>query len=105
MEGSDHILSSDFSEMKELVESVDNINLLLGDGIKKIQPNEYITLNAQKKSLYALRNIKRGEIFNDKNISIKGPSGGILPKYKKVIVNKKSKNNIAADQPITWEDV
>ena len=105
MEGPDHILSSDFSEMKELVECVDSINLLLGDGVKKIQPNEYITLNAQKKSLYALRNIKKGAIFNDKNISIKGPAGGILPKYKKIIINKKSKTNIAADQPITWEDV
>ena len=105
MEGPDHILSSDLKEMTELVDNVENINLLLGDGIKKIQPNEYVTLNAQKKSLYSLKNIKKGEIFSEKNICVKGPSGGILPKFKKIIINKKSKNNILSDQPITWDDV
>ena len=41
-------------------------NLLLGDGIKKIQPNEYLTINSQKKSLYALKNIKKGQKFTEK---------------------------------------
>ena len=36
----------------------ESIKLLLGDGIKKIQPNEYITINSQKKSLYAKRKNK-----------------------------------------------
>ena len=105
MEGPDHILSSDLKEMTELVDNVENINLLLGDGIKKIQPNEYVTLNAQKKSLYSLKNIKKGETFSEKNICVKGPSGGILPKFKKILIKKKSKNNILSDQPITWDDV
>ena len=40
-----------------------SFKLLLGDGIKKIQPNEYITINSQKKSLYAKRKIKKGIII------------------------------------------
>ena len=38
----------------------ESIDLILGDGIKKIQPNEYITLNSQKKSLYAKNKIRKG---------------------------------------------
>ena len=30
---------------------IENVELLLGDGVKKIQPNEYITINSQKKNV------------------------------------------------------
>ena len=81
----------------------EQINLILGDGLKKIQPNEYITINSQKKSLYASKNIKKGEKFTKSNISIKGPAGGLLPKYMNVILTKSSKFNIQKDEPITWK--
>lgn len=105
MEGPDHILSADFGEMNELVKSVKNINDLLGDGIKKIQPNEYNTINSQRKSIYAGRDIKKGQILTSKNLSIKGPSGGIMPKFLNIVLNRKAKKNIKKDEPITWSDV
>ena len=121
MEGPDHILSSTKDEMKELVKSKKNYNkyqywakklnsyekkkvsIIIGDGIKKIQPNEYLTINSQKKSLYAKRNIKKGEKFSLNNITIKGPAGGLLPKFLNVIKNRKSVTRIAKDEPITWK--
>ena len=101
MEGPDHILSSDEKEMKELIKSKkfscnwknfsnkyfknknqkEIIEILLGDGVKKIQPNEYITINAQEKSIYAKKNIKKGERLTNKNLCIKGPVAGLKPKY------------------------
>tara|TARA_Y100000590_G_C15174349_1_gene808649 strand:+ start:60 stop:569 length:510 start_codon:yes stop_codon:yes gene_type:complete len=125
MEGPDHILSSDKKEMKELIKSKkffnkweiwkkknyknfktkESVKLLLGDGIKKIQPNEYITINSQKKSLYAKRKINKGDLFTKNNICVKGPVFGLMPKYYEIIINKKSLNNIEKDQPITWEDI
>ncbi len=125
MEGPDHILSSDKKEMQELIKFKsffgkwnawkrknykkpklkESIELLLGDGIKKIQPNEYITINSQKKSLYAKKRIKKGEIFTKKNICIKGPVVGLMPKYYEVIINKKSINNIEEGYPIMWKDI
>ena len=65
---------------------------------------EYITINSQKKSLYAKTIIKKGEKFSNKNIIVKGPAGGLLPKYIDVILNRKSISNIEKDQPITWSD-
>ena len=79
------------------------INLISGDGIKKIQPNEYITINSQKKSLYAKKDIKKNETFKKSNIAIKGPAGGLLPKYMSIIINKKAKTKILKDEPITWD--
>lgn len=121
MEGPDHMLSSEKREIAELVkfkknynkfnswfedknvEEKNKIKLIIGDGIKKIQPNEYITINSQKKSLYAKRNINKNEKFTNLNIDIKGPAGGLLPKYLPVIINKKAKTKILKDEPITWE--
>ena len=122
MEGPDHMLSSDRIEISNLVKfkkfynkfdiwfkkrkkrEKEQIKLILGDGVKKIQPNEYITINSQKKSLYANRNIKKGEKFTKSNVTIKGPAGGLLPKYLDVIINKKTKRKIQKDEPITWDN-
>jgi sialic acid synthase SpsE len=76
---------------------------ILGDGVKRILPSEYETINSQRKSLYAKRNIKRGQIIQKKDLVIKGPGGGILPKYIDIIVGKKANQNIDIDYPITWQ--
>ena len=125
MEGPDHILSSDEKEMRELVKHKkyfnkwanwkklnykhqkmkENIEILLGDGVKKIQPNEYITINSQKKSLYAKNKIKKGEKITKFNLEIKGPSGGIMPKYMDILLGKKANKDINKEFPIKWEDI
>ena len=121
MEGPDHLLSSNKKEMTSLVKFKDNfnkyekwfdklnpdekseVNIILGDGVKKIQPNEYLTINSQKKSLYAKKLIKKGEKFSQENIIIKGPAGGLMPKFINIILNRKSITKIEKDEPITWK--
>ncbi len=105
LEGPDHILSSEPSEMKKIVKFCHSSNNIFGSGEKKIQPSEYEVINSQRKSLYAKNDIRRGEIFDNKNTCIKGPAGGILPKYLDLLIGKKSKNKISKDNPITWEDI
>jgi N-acetylneuraminate synthase len=62
-------------------------------------------VNSQRKSIYAKKNIKKDEKFTKDNLCIKGPAGGLLPKYIDVIIGKKSSKNIKADFPITWLDI
>ncbi len=104
-EGPDHILSSEPEEMKRIVEFCHNSNEILGTGEKKIQPSEYEVINSQRKSLYAKKDIKIGEILNINSICVKGPAGGILPKYLNMIIGRKSKKQINKDNPITWENI
>ena len=37
------------------------------------------------------------------NIIIKGPAGGIMPKFINIILNRKSITKIEKDEPITWK--
>ena len=104
-EGPDHLLSSEPKEMEKLVNFAHNSEKILGTGEKIIQPSEYFVINTQRKSIYAKRNIKKGEKLNTKNLTIKGPGGGLLPKYMEMIINRPVKKLIIKDTPITWEDI
>ena len=104
-EGPDHILSSEPEELKKLVDLAKNTNSILGDGQKIIQPSEYVVINSQRKSIYAVKDIKASDKLSRHNICIKGPGGGILPKYYELLLTRKAKNNISQDHPIKWDDI
>lgn len=53
--------------------------------------------------MYAKKDIKKNEPFKKSNIAIKGPAGGLLPKYLTVILDKRAKKKILKDEPITWD--
>ena len=44
-------------------------------------------------------------VFNNNNLTIKGPGGGLLPKYLEMLKNRTVNKFILKDTPITWEDV
>ena len=104
-EGPDHILSSEPKELSDLVSISKQVPIIMGDGIKRIQPNEYDTINTQRKSIYAAMDIKRGTIITEDMIVIKGPGGGLLPKFKEVVIGRRARKNIEEDYPITWENI
>lgn len=105
LEGPDHILSSELKELTELVAMSKRIPVILGDGVKRIQPSEYDTLNMQRKSLYAARDIEKGEIITPDMIKIKGPGGGLLPRYQDIVIGRAAKEKIKEDYPIVWEAI
>ncbi len=105
LEGPDHILSSEPAEMAELVRLAREIPMTLGDGIKRIAPSEYATINVQRKCLYAARVINKGAVLTRDMLSIKGPGGGILPKYLDIVLGRQAQRDIDEDHPITWDDI
>ena len=104
-EGPDHILSSEPHELQKLINISKNSEEILGTGEKIIQDSEYININSQRKSIYASKNLKKGQKLTMNNISIRGPGGGILPKYLDLILNKKINSNINIDMPVKWENL
>ena len=105
MEGPDHILSSEPDELLELVKIAHKIPAILGSGMKQIQPNEYDTINTQRKSLFAACDIEEGQIITEEMVAIKGPGGGLLPRYLDIVVGRVANKTIEADCPITWDHI
>lgn len=89
MEGPDHKASLEPDELKEMVRSIRNIELSLGDGCKLPSDSEKQNINIVRKSIVAKCDIKQGEILTEGNLTTKRPGNGLSPmKWREVLGNK-----------------
>lgn len=102
MEGPDHILSSDVKELQELVNTAYLVPRIKGSPEKRIIGSEVETASKFKKGLYARVDILEGVEITADMLSVKGPGGAILPKFKDMVVGKVARTTIHADYPIQW---
>lgn len=81
MEGPDHKASLEPDELKQMVSSIRNIEQALGTGHKKISASEQKNIEIARKSIVAACDIKKGEILNEDNLTVKRPGTGISPMH------------------------
>lgn len=79
MEGPDHKASLEPYELKAMVRAIRNIELAMGDGIKRPSASEAKNMPVARKSIVAACDIKQGEVFTEQNITVKRPGLGISP--------------------------
>ena len=84
--GPDHKASISPKELKKMIEGIRKITVAIGDGIKKNSLSEKKNLKIARTSIVAVKKIKKGEVFTNKNLAIKRPGNGISPmKFYKVV--------------------
>lgn len=103
--GPDHMLSSDPKEMKQMVKSIRIVEKMLGNGVKLPAGPEIKNIINNRKSIVATRRIRKGELLNSGNITIKRPGSGIQPKFFEEITGRKVNRDIKEDTLISWEDI
>ncbi|NLX92936.1 MAG: N-acetylneuraminate synthase [Clostridiales bacterium] len=79
MEGPDHKSSLEPDELKAMVTAVRHVEMALGNGEKRISPQETQTLKVARKSITASRGILKGECFTAENLTVKRPGTGLSP--------------------------
>jgi sialic acid synthase SpsE len=95
----DHLLSADKEELKLISYFIKNQKIYLGKGTKiKLEKAEKKNYSNLRRSIYAIRNIKKNETFNENNISILRPFKKNNIKNYKIIINKKSKKNYTSGE-------
>ena len=100
MEGPDHKASLEPNELKQMVQSIRNIEKAIGDGIKKVSNSERKNIEIARKSIVAKCNIARGEKFTIDNITIKRPGNGISPMRWNEVLGKKATKDFLEDELI-----
>ncbi len=79
MPGPDHHASLEPEELRNMVQAIREVELVLGDGIKRPASVEYKNRDVVRRSLTAARNIAKGERFSSENIDCKRPGTGLSP--------------------------
>ncbi len=79
MAGPDHKASLEPDELKEMVKAIRNIEIALGNGEKRPSKSEKKNITIARKSIVAKKNIKKGDIYSEDNITTKRPGNGISP--------------------------
>ncbi len=100
MEGPDHKASIEPNELKQMVNSIRNVEEALGNGIKKPSDSEIKNISVIRKSIVASIDIKKGEKYSNKNITTKRPGTGMNPMRWNEIIGNIAKKNYKKDELI-----
>lgn len=101
MEGPDHKASLEPDELKRMVTSIRNIEKALGTGLKKPTQSEIKNIPIARKSIVARKNITKGEVFSEDNLTVKRPGEGINPMEWNNILGKSAVKDYEEDELIT----
>jgi N,N'-diacetyllegionaminate synthase len=100
MPGPDHKASIEPKELSSLVKSIRNVEISLGDSLKRVTPSEEKNIAVARKSLVASCKISKGDKLSTENIAIKRPGTGISPMRYDEIIGSIAIKDFAPDELI-----
>ena len=98
--GPDHKASLEPEGLMAMVAAIRNIEIALGDGVKRLTQSEARNKPVMRKSVVASQAIKAGEIFSTKNITVKRPGTGISPMRWDEVIGRAASRDFAEDELI-----
>ena len=100
MPGPDHSASLDPLTFKEMISSIKKVEICLGASEKFPSKSEKDNIDIVRKSIVASRNISKGDIFSEANITTKRPGNGISPMMWDRVIGKVAVKNYKPDENI-----
>lgn len=98
--GPDHKASLEPHELKAMVDAIRNVEVALGDGVKRPSASELKNKPIARKSLVAVKTIRAGETFSAENIGAKRPGIGITPMRWDEVIGRPAPRDFAIDELI-----
>ena len=99
--GPDAGFSLDVNEFTEMVNAVRRCEKAMGSVSYEL--SDTVEKNRKfARSLFVVKNIKKGEIFSKENVRSIRPGYGLHPKFYKSILGKKSLKSIKKGTPLSW---
>jgi N,N'-diacetyllegionaminate synthase len=100
--GVDQSISIEPQELKNLKAELVHVNQILGDDKKRIQPSEVPVKLSARRSLVARMDITAGTSLTSEMIACKRPGKGIPPTELDRVIGKPCKQDLKAEQVLTW---
>jgi len=105
LHGPDHVHSLDTKHFRQLVQEIRLLESSFGNGIKKIEKSERDTRIIQRRGIWVIKKILKGQKFDKLNIDVLRPMHGIPASKYKQIIGKTAKRNFGVYEPIKKIDV
>ena len=104
----DKTIDSKFSlsvkKFSQMIEYLKIAKLSFGPSTLKINRGEKFA-NKRKRSIFAIKNIQKGEKITTSNIDCLRPRNGLAPKFFNKILDKRINKNVKAGTPITFKNI
>ncbi len=104
MEGPDHKASLEPSELLQMVESIRNIEVAMGSGLKQPSSSEQKNINIARKSIHLNKELTCGSKISASDLIMKRPGDGISPMEYEKFIGKKINKDLKADHKLSISD-
>ena len=104
LRGNDHYHSMDKKELLNFQKKMERKKIITGSNVKKIAIEKKSIMFARR-SIFAKKNIKKGEILSNKNLITLRPGTGISANKWDYLLGKKSRKAIKKNQFINYKDL
>lgn len=102
--GPDAAFSLEPAEMKALVDGCRTAWVALGAITYGRQPSEEKNA-AFRRSLYVVRDMAKGDVFDKETVRAIRPGRGLLPKFLTEVLGRRASQQIRRGTPLTWDHV
>jgi pseudaminic acid synthase len=102
--GVDSAFSIEPEELKTLVVESERAFFALGNIYYGVQQAEEKSLRF-KRSLYIVKDTRKGEEYTSQNLRVIRPGDGLKPMFYETILGKKASRDIKAGTPLSWENL
>jgi N,N'-diacetyllegionaminate synthase len=103
--GPDHRASLEPDQFGIMVQQIRELELCLGDGIKKPMISELEVRKVARRGVVLLRSKQKGETITEQDVGILRPEGEIAPKYLDEVIGSTAARNIDRGKSLKWADI
>lgn len=104
IENPDASFSMEPHEFKQMVADIRSAEKAMGEINYDISESEAVN-RIFRRSIFAVSDIRKGDIFTENNIRVIRPGYGLAPKYYDDILGKKALRDIERGSPLSWNMV
>lgn len=102
--GPDSAFSLEPDEFRKMADSVRQTEKMMGHVQYEASEHESAS-RIFRRSLFVVKDMKKGELFSAENVRSIRPGNGLPPKYIGIVLGRKASQDIPRGTPLTWEIV
>jgi sialic acid synthase SpsE len=101
----DAAVSADPEQFAALVQAAARTHAALGDGRKRCLPAESPNVVPSRRSVYATRDLRAGDVITADAIAVLRPAAGLEPRFAPDLIGRHALRDVAAGSPFRLDDL